>query len=116
VAALEAEYEDGRVVSRRRSVARGDKAKYEGFRNNQFSGDLHHETGMGRAEREKYEKEQADKTRLYCSTTTTPTIMGLQQQGAEQLSGPQSSWRKKIGTQMKTTCLNMNQMMTTTIT
>jgi hypothetical protein len=38
VAALEAEYEDGQVVSKRRSVAKGDKAKYEGFRNNQFSG------------------------------------------------------------------------------
>jgi hypothetical protein len=38
VAALEAEYEDGQVVSRRRSVAKGDKAKYEGFRDSQQRG------------------------------------------------------------------------------
>jgi hypothetical protein len=61
VAALEAEYEDGQVVSKRRSVAKGDKAKYEGFRNNQFSGELRRETGMGKAEREKYEKEEAER-------------------------------------------------------
>ena len=61
VAALEAEYEDGQVVSKRRSVAKGDKAKYESFRNNQFSGELRRETGMGKAEREKYEKEEAEK-------------------------------------------------------
>ena len=61
VAALEAEYVEGQVVSRRRSVANGDKAKYESFRNNQYSGELRRETGMGRAEREKYEKEEAEK-------------------------------------------------------